>query len=273
MSAKDGEDDQVVWTFPIINRVQSFNGPLSLGSRLGTMIDSGPLTRADVSSNGRMSVVSSTSGQSSGSIQDTDDVESVEEDINEVKQKSSITFGQDKGGSDYSETTPLDTTEPTAVSGVTTSLDTGNGTTDQEVSEVAIEEDVFVPVRTSVEPGDTVKWVNESDSVKRVQSIQGESFDSGRLDPGQSFTHEFSTSGVTIFAESTSGAQNMSGAVIVGNAQLSTRLPSESEVEVELFEDEEDEDDTSESASASTTPSAKSMSAAAEEKQDRDIGF
>jgi len=50
----------------------------------------------------------------------------------------------------------------------------------------------FVPKTITVSPGTTVTWTNNGQS---PHTVTGSGFDSGNLNPGQTFSHTFSTSG------------------------------------------------------------------------------
>ena len=64
----------------------------------------------------------------------------------------------------------------------------------QEQMTVSIRDYFFDPANITVAPGTTVKWVNEGNATHTV-TANDRSFDSGRLNPGQSFTHTFEGSG------------------------------------------------------------------------------
>lgn len=63
---------------------------------------------------------------------------------------------------------------------------------------VTIQDFRFSPVDLTVQPGTTVTWVNEGDSVHTV-TADDESFDSGRLQPGQTFSHTFESLGTVAY--------------------------------------------------------------------------
>jgi len=59
---------------------------------------------------------------------------------------------------------------------------------------VNIQDDAFDPATTSIAPGTTVTWVNNDDEAHTVTADDG-LFDSGRLDPGDSYSVWFDGSG------------------------------------------------------------------------------
>ncbi|GAA0490691.1 cupredoxin family copper-binding protein [Streptomyces stramineus] len=55
----------------------------------------------------------------------------------------------------------------------------------------------FIPPFVTVQRGDSVRWVNNEDvGIDHTATSDGPGWDSGRLTPGQSFTHVFETPGV-----------------------------------------------------------------------------
>lgn len=59
---------------------------------------------------------------------------------------------------------------------------------------ISIEDDVFVDGNITVSEGTTITWTNNGDDDHTVTADDG-SFDSGTLNPGESFTHTFATAG------------------------------------------------------------------------------
>ena len=78
---------------------------------------------------------------------------------------------------------------------------------------VSIGDNFFAPADVAVEPGDTITWTNEGAVPHTVTADDG-SFDSGTLNPGDSFTVAFSGQGtLTYHCEIHPG---MMGSVTVG---------------------------------------------------------
>jgi len=63
---------------------------------------------------------------------------------------------------------------------------------------VNIQDDAFEPATTSIAPGTTVTWVNNDDEAHTVTADEG-LFDSGRLDPGDSYSVWFDGSGTVAY--------------------------------------------------------------------------
>ena len=61
---------------------------------------------------------------------------------------------------------------------------------------VSIHDFMFWPAQLSVQPGTTVTWVNQGAAPHTVTADNG-AFDSGALQPGQSFSFTFSQPGTT----------------------------------------------------------------------------
>ena len=70
--------------------------------------------------------------------------------------------------------------------------DNGNNGTPGE-NEVWMQNIAFVPQTLTVNPGTTVTWTNK-DNVAHTVTRQG-MFDSGQLQPGETFTYTFNTEG------------------------------------------------------------------------------
>ena len=60
---------------------------------------------------------------------------------------------------------------------------------------VTISNYTFIPATISVHPGDTVIWTNQDSIPHTATSIDGKTFDSGAIDPGDSWKFEFSKTG------------------------------------------------------------------------------
>ena len=92
---------------------------------------------------------------------------------------------------------------------------------------VSIEDFYFEPANAAVQPGDTIMFINEGKHPHTVTADDG-SFDSGTLQPGQSFSHTFQNPGVVTYHCSIHPF--MTGSVVVGQsgggAAPSTNQPS-----------------------------------------------
>lgn len=92
----------------------------------------------------------------------------------------------------------------------------------------------FSPLKLEVEPGTTVTWDNQDSVAHTVVSAQFHSsasdwsFTSDQIQAGQSTTYTFDTGGVYEYYCDVHGQSNMCGAIIVGDASLSSSLPCES---------------------------------------------
>lgn len=63
---------------------------------------------------------------------------------------------------------------------------------------VSIQDFEFSQAQITVEAGTTVRWVNQGDAPHTVTADDG-SFDSGRLQPGESFSHTFQNPGTVAY--------------------------------------------------------------------------
>lgn len=84
---------------------------------------------------------------------------------------------------------------------------------------VSIQDDFFSPQNLTVTAGTRVTWTNNGSMAHTVTADDG-SFDSGRLDPGQSFSWTFNSSGTVPYHCSFHGGYGgvgMSGTVNIGN--------------------------------------------------------
>jgi plastocyanin len=80
---------------------------------------------------------------------------------------------------------------------------------------VAIEDFYFEPANAAIQPGDTIMWVNEGNTPHTVTADDG-SFDSGTLQPGESYSHTFQSAGMVPYHCSIH--PSMTGSVTVGAA-------------------------------------------------------
>ena len=60
---------------------------------------------------------------------------------------------------------------------------------------VTISNYTFIPATLTVHPGDTVIWTNQDSIPHTATSIDGKTFDSGAIDPGDSWKFVFSKTG------------------------------------------------------------------------------
>jgi plastocyanin len=73
-----------------------------------------------------------------------------------------------------------------------------SGQSSPKVWSVSIEDFYFEPAEAAVQPGDTVTWTNEGARPHTVSADDG-SFDSGTLQPGQSFSWTFEAPGTVAY--------------------------------------------------------------------------
>lgn len=95
---------------------------------------------------------------------------------------------------------------------------------------VAIRDNRFDPQEIRIDPGDRVVWTNQGARVHTVTSDKKDDFDSGNLQPGDPFEHQFPKEGYYFYFCRQHGGRNqvgMWGVVIVGD------LPPPEEVEHE----------------------------------------
>jgi len=102
-----------------------------------------------------------------------------------------------------------------------------------ESKTVALEGFAFNPVRAFVDPGTTVRWVNEDSAAHDVTSAQfhdaAESWDFSKgLSGGASVSYTFESAGVYEYYCTIHGRSSMCGVIVVGDASLSDDLPCES---------------------------------------------
>jgi plastocyanin len=109
--------------------------------------------------------------------------------------------GHHHGGGDQSAT-PAVQTEPIAQ------------TIGSDVLVIEMVDDRFEPVSFSVPVRTTVEWVNRGRNWHSVAAFDG-SFESGRIEPGQTFTHTFSQLGEFRYICKHHGMQGMLGTITV----------------------------------------------------------
>jgi hypothetical protein len=63
-----------------------------------------------------------------------------------------------------------------------------------ELHEVSIGDNFFDPSILNVQSGDRVRWTNDGEHTHRTKSLEG-LWDSGFMDPGDTYTRTFNTSG------------------------------------------------------------------------------
>lgn len=224
MAEEDQEMPKLVWTFPMVRFALNRPRLMNLGKRM------------DVGKRIRDNNIRENIQERASSLTENEDdsVDEVMDEISDLRESSDSVFSGSED-LDYSQ-------EDEGVDGEL----------------VEIEEGAFVPTRVSVDEGDTVMWVNEDSQQHNIMSISGENLSSGPLDPGDEYEYTFSSEGVTIYIDRITGGENMSGAVIVGDATMTEDLPSESSAERVLFEEEDDD----------SPFQVRSMSKAAEDKED-----
>ena len=86
----------------------------------------------------------------------------------------------------------------------------------------------FVPKTITISAGETVTWSNNGQS---PHTVTGATFNSGNLNPGQSFSHTFSAAGTYAYHCQYHQSQGMVGTVIVsggggGSSSPPTSLPN-----------------------------------------------
>ena len=72
------------------------------------------------------------------------------------------------------------------------------GSTTTTMWSVSIEDFYFEPTDAAIQPGDTITWTNEGNHPHTVTADDG-SFDSGTLQPGESFSHTFQNPGMVTY--------------------------------------------------------------------------
>ena len=134
-----------------------------------------------------------------------DGVSNIEEQLDDIEDQTDDIFG-DASFSDDDE------------------LDYGQ---DGSGAEVIIEGGVAVPSVVDIQEGESVTWENQDDTTRRIRSVEGQDFDTGQLEEGESYEEEFESEGVTVYVDTIAGGSELSGAVVVGDAERPDSLPSE----------------------------------------------
>lgn len=220
MADKDTEDvgPRLVWTFPLATRVQRRTRVFNIGGNMLSMLDSfgGSSEQTDISD------------ENIGDDESTDDLERQLDEVNESGHDIFADLDSDsEDGIDFSQS--------------------GQG------AEVVIEGGVAIPTVVDIDQGETVTWLNQDNTTRRIRSVQGEDFDSGQLEQGDAYEHQFESEGPVVYVDTIAGGSELSGAVVVGDAERPESLPSETGIEPVPFGGE------------STSGSPKSMSDAAED--------
>jgi plastocyanin len=104
---------------------------------------------------------------------------------------------------------------------------------DDEETIVYVRQSGFDPVRTSVDPGTTVRWINVDDRPHAVEPARATeraaawTLTEGDLDPATMTDHEFEEPGVYEYRCPDCGGEAACGVVLVGDVDLAATLPCE----------------------------------------------
>lgn len=203
------------WTFPLVRRFQARDGILSLGAKV---ISNNRLQSSDESTD--KSYENSESSETENDSKSQNDVlDEIEDSIDNLKDDD-IDFSQDGEG---------------------------------ETVTIEITEDGFEPEEVDVNTGDTVKWINQTDTQSKISSINENELRSDMLDPGDEYEETLYANVEIEYRDSISSNEN-TGTVTVGDP--------DSEIDVNPIPLTENESD-----------DTRSMSQAANDKTDLDIGF
>jgi len=155
-----------------------------------------------------------------------------------------------------SESEVIDVTDDEVLDDIEESISDleGQSVVDDELDKaVDITSSGFEPETIDIGIGDTVEWINATDTTARISSM-GDTFTSPIIDPEESYQQTFYSAGTITYKDPTTGDSER-GEIVVGPEV------EESEVDPVPFDSEE------------KSSSVKSMEEAADEKQDRDSGF
>lgn len=148
---------------------------------------------------------------------DTDTLDDLENEIDELDSNSEMLFSE---------------SEPDAV--------------------ISITEDGFSPQEVTIGIGDTVRWVNNTDTTSRISSVENASFNSSILDPGGMYSETFYSPKTITYKDPTSGDSERGKIIVSTDAQPSEENPVP-------FDE--------------STSSVRSMDKAVSDKEDKDLGF
>lgn len=73
----------------------------------------------------------------------------------------------------------------------------------------------FSPATLTINVGDSVTWTNNASQTPHTATADGGSFDSGNLNPGQSYTHTFNSAGTFAYHCQYHQSQGMVGTIVV----------------------------------------------------------
>ena len=104
---------------------------------------------------------------------------------------------------------PADAPSPTPTPGAAAATPVSGGT-----FEIAMVDDRFDPAAATVPLGTVVAWVNKGRNWHSVASFDG-SFESGKIKPGDRFTHQFTSPGTVKYICKHHGMQGMLGVITV----------------------------------------------------------
>lgn len=203
------------WTFPLVRRFQARDGILSLGAKI---ISNNRLQSTEDSTDESYETSTQTENDDNSKSQD-DVLDEIEDSIDNLK-GDDIDFSQEDEG---------------------------------ETITIEITEDGFEPQEVSIDTGDTVKWINKTDTQSKISSTNENKLRSDMLDPGDEYEETLYANVEIQYRDSISSDEN-SGTVTVGDSDSQTDVNP-----VPLTENESDD--------------TRSMSQAATDKTDLDIGF
>lgn len=223
---------RLVWTFPLATRVQQRTRVFNIGNNVLSILDSvgGQSDEPSMS-------------QSDADMDDADVIDDGTDGLREQLDKIN------ESGEELFEDLDYGANDDIGLSDL------------QDSGEVVIEDDVAFPPVVDIEEGESVTWINQDSTTRRVRSIEGEDFDSGQMEQGDVYEHEFTTEGTTVYIDTIAGGSELSGAVVVGDAEAPESLPSEVTTELIPFE------------GTGTTGTPQSMSDAAEQVDNMESGF
>lgn len=129
---------------------------------------------------------------------------------------------------------------------------------EEQLESVTFNGEVFIPLKTEVDVGEDVEFVNTSESDVAVEFDGGEEL---TVASGDSSATQFATQGVSEFSIVGTDSSEVCGAIIVGNTDQEVTLPCSDDTERVPFSSDED--------ATIDVNQPDSMSAAAEKKQEQ----